>query len=400
MERSIAICAGESSGDLNGAHLVAALGRIDPDLRFWGAGGRRLREAGVEVAVDMAGSGTIGIVATLESLPSIAVNYFRMRSLLLKRRPDLFIPIDFGAFNTRLAQIARANGIPVVYYFPPSSWRRRLRNASKLLACGGKVITPFPWSAELLTNGGIDARFVGHPLVDIVKPSCNREEFLGELGLSESLPTIGLLPGSRVHEIREHMQPLLGCAEILHRELGGAQFVIGAAWGTDRMRKQVEACFGISDVGDANASAQSESRNNGFPVIKVVEGRTYDCMAASDLLITSSGTATLEAAILGVPMVIIYRGSAIMRLEYRLRKSSLEDFIGMPNIVADRGVCPELLNEDVTAEKLADIALSLLTDEERMNRMKKELGEVASMLGTTGAVDRAARAVLEMGGLA
>ena len=399
MERSIAICAGESSGDLNGAHLVAALARIDPDLRFWGAGGRRLCEAGVEVAVDMVGSGTIGIAATLESLPSVALKYFRMRSLLLKRRPDLFIPIDFGAFNTRLAKIACANGIPVVYYFPPSSWRRRLRSTSKLLACGGKVITPFPWSAELLTSGGIDARFVGHPLVDIVKPTCSREEFLAELGLQsipppprrglrggrERVPTIGLLPGSRAHEIREHLPQLLGCAEIMHRELGGAQFVIGAAWGADRMRKQVSS----------HASGRAC-----FPVVKVVEGRTYDCMAASDLLITSSGTATLEAAILGVPMVIIYRGSGAMRLEYLLRKSILEDFIGMPNIVANRSICPELLNEDVNAENLADVALSLLRDEEGMNRMKQELGEVASSLGTTGAVDRAAHAVLEMGGLA
>lgn len=399
MEHSIAICAGESSGDLNGAHLVAALRKINPDLSFWGAGGRRLRDAGVDVAVDMSGSGTIGIAATLKASPKIAVEYFHMRSLLLNRRPDLFVPIDFGAFNIRLGQIAHANGIPVVYYFPPSSWRRRPRNASKLLACGGKVITPFPWSAELLCKAGVDARFVGHPLLDIVQPSCSREDFLRELGLSESLPTIGLLPGSRAHEMREHVPVMLRCAEILHRELGGAQFVIGAAWGADRMRKDIERCFGISDVRGADSHVRSESRN-GSPVIKVVENRTYDCMAASDLLITASGTATLEAAILGVPMLIVYRGTAIMRFEYNLRKSSLEDFIGMPNIVADRGVCPELLNEDVTAEKVAGIALSLLNDEERLNRMRRELGEVASRLGTTGAVDRAAQAVLELGGLA
>lgn len=384
MERSIAICAGESSGDLNGAHLVEALRGLDPELHFWGAGSRRLREAGVDVAVDMSGSGTIGIATTIQAAPSIMLHYFQMRSLLLSRRPDLFVPIDFGAFNVRLAQIARKNGIPVVYYYPPSSWRRRPRNGSKLMACGGKVITPFPWSAEMLSEAGVDARFVGHPLLDIVKPSSSREEFLAELGLDPSIPTIGLLPGSRAHEMREHMPPMLGCAEILHRELGGAQFIIGAAWGAKRMKRQI---------------ASFASGKPDFPVIEVAERRTYDCMAASDLLITASGTATLEAAILGVPMMIIYRGSAIMRLEYQLRKSILEDFIGMPNIVADRGVCPELINEDVTAEKLADIALSLLTDEERLNRMKKELGEVASSLGTPGAVDRAASLVLEMGGL-
>ncbi len=383
MERSIAICAGESSGDLNGACLVEALRGIDPSLRFWAAGGPKLRDAGVDVAVDMSGSGTIGIAATVKSAPSIMLRYFEMRRLLLHRRPDLFIPIDFGAFNVRLAQIAHSNGIPVVYYYPPSSWRRRPRNASKLLACGGRVITPFPWSAEMLTAAGVDARFVGHPLLDIVKPTCSREAFLTELGLDPSVTTIGLLPGSRAHEIREHLPRMTACAQILHGDLGSVQFLVGAAWGAQRMLDQIE-----------------HADEDYFPPIRVLEGRTYDCMAASDLLITASGTATLEAAILGVPMVIIYRGTPVMRFEYQLRKSILEDFIGMPNIVADRGVCPELINEDVTPEKLASIAMSILADDDRLNRMKNDLREVALRLGQPGALNRAARLALEMGGLA
>lgn len=341
-----------------------------------------MSDAGVDVVVNMTGGGTIGIAESLKSLPAIAVKYHRMRRLLLERRPNLFIPIDFGAFNVRLAQIARANGIEVVYYFPPSSWRRKPRNASKLLACGGKVVTPFPWSAEMLSSAGLDARFVGHPLIDIVKPSQPRQELLRELGFDPSKPTIGLLPGSRSHEIREHLPRMIACAQILHHDLGGAQFVIGAAWGADRMREQIDHLDEVDCV-----------------PIAVVERRTHDCMAASDLLITASGTATLEAAILGVPMVIIYRGTPIMRFEYLLRKSILEDFIGMPNIVADRGVCPELINEDVTPEKLADVARSLLTDKDQLAAMKAGLDEVRLRLGEPGAVDRAARAVLEMGGL-
>lgn len=380
--RSIALSAGESSGDLNGSFLVEELRRIDPELQFWAAGGPRMRASGVEVAVDMSGSGTIGIAETLKLAPRIVRQYFKMRWLLVHKRPDLFIPIDFGAFNIRLAQIAHKSGIPVVYYFPPSSWRRKPRNGLRLLACGGKVVTPFPWSAEALAAAGVDARFVGHPLVDIVKPTCSREEFLRELGLDPGVRTIALLPGSRAHEIREHLGPLLGCAQRLRRELGQLQFVIGAAWGAESMRRKIKDHPAIADVA------------------KVVESRTYDCLNAADLLITASGTATLEAAILGVPMVIIYRGSPIMRLEYNLRKSVLEEFIGMPNIVADRGVCPELLNEDVTPEKLADIARSLLTVEGSLNSMRKDLTEISSRLGTSGAVARAARVVLEMGGLA
>lgn len=382
---SIAISAGESSGDLSGAFLASELRKLRPDLHIWGAGGPKMRDAGVEIAVNMTNGGTIGIAETFKALPTFAARYFQVRFALLNRRPDIFVPIDFGAFNTRLAQVARKHGIPVVYYFPPSSWRKRPKNAPKLIVCGGKVITPFPWSAKLLGDAGVDARFVGHPLIDVVKPSKPREDFIRELDLQTSLPTIGLLPGSRSHEIREHMEPMIEAAEIIHRELGGAQFIIGAAWGSERMRDRIAAAsLGKDD----------------FPVIRVVERRTYDCMAASDLLITASGTATLEAALLSVPMVIIYRGSAIMRLEYNLRRSCLEDFIGMPNIIADRGVCPEMLNEDVTSEKVADIALSLLKDKTKLREMKAALDEVRAQLGEPGAIARAANAVLEMGGLA
>lgn len=382
MKRSIAISAGESSGDLNGAHLVSAMVRIDPELCFWGAGGRRMREAGVEIAVDMSGGGTIGIATTLASLPRTTLQYLRLRRLILARRPDLFIPIDFGAFNIRLAQIAHRNGIKVVYYFPPSSWRRKPKNAAKLVACGGKVVTPFDWSAELLSAAGVDARFVGHPLIDIVRPAVSREQFLQELGLDPSILTISLFPGSRTHEIAEHLPVLVTCARIMRAELGCGQFVVGAAWGAERMRRRIE-----------------DLCKEDCPPIIVVEGRPYDCMAASDLLITASGTATLEAAILGVPMVIIYRGSRVMRLEYALRKSILEEFVGMPNIIADRGVCPELINDDASPEAVADIALSILRDEDRLCRMKSELADVRARLGEPGAVNRAACAVLEMGGL-
>ncbi|MCE5199868.1 hypothetical protein LLG39_12930, partial [bacterium] len=292
MAVSIAISAGEASGDLYGAWLAAELGKTRDDLNIWGAGGARMRDAGVDIAVDMTGGGTIGISETLKTLPAVAAKYLRMRAELLSRRPDLFVPIDFGAFNIRLGQVAHREGIPVVYYFPPSSWRKRPKNAARLLACGGKVVTPFPWSAQLLSSSGVDARFVGHPLVDIVKPSCTREEFLNDLELSPSLPTIGLLPGSRSHELSEHLPIMIECARIMHRKLGGAQFVIGAASKAGKIRDRV-ACIAKPD--------------GNFPQIRVVEGRTYDCMAHSNLLITKSGTATLEAAVLGTPMVIIYR---------------------------------------------------------------------------------------------
>lgn len=381
---SIALSAGEASGDLNGAHLAAELKNIRGDLHFWGCGGERMREAGVDILADMTGGGTIGICETLKTLPAISGKYLRMRKELLARRPDLFVPIDFGAFNIRLAQIAHENGIPVVYYFPPSSWRRRPKNAAKLAACGGRVITPFPWSAGLLSKAGIDARFVGHPLVDIVKSSVDKTDFYREVGLSESLPTIGLLPGSRSHEIREHLKPMIGAAEIINRELGGAQFIVGAAGEGGRLMKAIRA--------------EAEGKKD-FPAIHVLERRTYDCMAHSDFIITASGTATLEAALLGTPMIIIYRGSAIMKLEFLFRKAILEDYIGLPNIIADRGVCPELINDDVVPEKLADITISFLKNPDTLNNMQASLADVRRELGESGAIQRAASTLLEMGGL-
>lgn len=344
-----------------------------------------MRDAGVELVADMTGGGTIGISETFKSLPGVAARYFQMRTQLLRRKPDVFVPIDYGAFNIRLGQIAHKNGIPVVYYFPPSSWRKQPTNADKLIACGGKVITPFPWSAEYLVSKGIDARFVGHPLIDIVRPTRDKAQFVEELGLSDSLPTIGLLPGSRVHELKEHMAPMIGCAEIMHAKLGGAQFVIAAAGRAEGMREFV---------------ASASNGKTDFPQIRVLVNQTYDCMAHSDLLIAKSGTATLEAAIIGTPMVIVYRGTGIMRFEYLLRKSALEEYIGMPNIIAGKGICPEMLNEDVTAEKVADIALGIITDSDRMAKMKIALGEVRNRLGEPGAIGRSARAVMEMGGLA
>lgn len=384
MACSIALVAGEASGDVHGAHLAAAIARLRDDVRFWGAGGPAMRAEGVEITANTTGGGTIGVAESLKTLPAMLLKFVRLRRALIRRRPDLFVPVDFGAFNIPLARAARRNGIEVVYYIPPSSWRRRPRNADRLKECGGKVVTPFPWSASLLGEAGVDARFVGHPLVDIVKPTADRAQFLRELEFTGAQPLIALLPGSRAHEVREHLAPMLGAARIVHRELPGARFVVAAAWRADEIIRRINAASGETPD---------------FPPVRVVERRAHECMAHCDLLITASGTATLEAAILGAPMVIIYKGTPIMRLEYVFRRAVLEDHIGLPNIVADRRVCPEIIGEQVTAQRLADEALALLTDSGALARMRSALGEVRAHLGEPGAIERAARTVLEMGGL-
>ncbi|MFQ3549279.1 MAG: hypothetical protein SNJ70_05975, partial [Armatimonadota bacterium] len=179
---SIALCAGEASGDLHGANLVNAMKKIHSPIDFWGCGGKRMRSAGVDLCVDLTSGGTIGVVSTIKTLPVMFSAYMKFKSALIKKHPDLFIPIDFGAFNTRIARRAVENGIDVVYYIPPSSWRKNPRNADTLISCGGKAITPFPWSAEKLKVQGVDARFYGHPLIDIVKPQSDKKDLLVEIG--------------------------------------------------------------------------------------------------------------------------------------------------------------------------------------------------------------------------
>lgn len=381
---SIAISAGEASGDLYGAHLVTALRKILPESHFWGAGGPRLRDAGVDIKLDTTNGGAIGIWASLKLVPELVHGYIQFRKMLLSRRPTLFIPIDFGAFNLRLAQVVAKRNIPVVYFIPPSSWRKQPRNAKKLKAAGGKVITPFKWSAEYLKREGVDARWVGHPLLDIAKPSADRETLINDFGLDDSYPIIGLLPGSRKHEIAEHMPAMISCAEKISRELGRAQFLIPIGIDNQKILAQMNTII---------------NKMSGNLDIKVIQHRTYDCMAVCDILICKSGTTTLEAAIIGTPMIIVYRGTLIMRMEYRLRKHEIEGFIGLPNLITGREVCPEFLNEAVTGENLARAALDILSNESAIMQMREALANIRAQLGEPGAIDRAAKTILEMSGL-
>ncbi len=202
---SVAIVAGEASGDASGAALANELRRLYPGIRIWGAGGTKMRDAGVELAADFSRAGAIGIFESLKLVPWLIREQKKLKELLLLRNPDVFVPIDFGAFNVPLGKFAREQGIKTVYYFPPGSWRRRPRDHSSLVAASDRIVTPFPWSAEILRNAGADAVWLGHPMLDSIAPKVTREEFLNEVGELVSAvgnkKLIGLLPGSRSHEI-------------------------------------------------------------------------------------------------------------------------------------------------------------------------------------------------------
>lgn len=381
---SIAIVAGEASGDASGAALAIELKKACPEIEIWGAGGQRMKEAGVELVADFSWVGAIGILESLKMAPRLLGEFNRLKKEFVARQPDVFVPIDFGAFNVKLGSFARAEGIRTVYYFPPGSWRRSPRDPSRLLAAADKIITPFPWSAEFLSQSGADAVFLGHPMLDRVAPTMSREQYLQKIEVNSDSKTVGLLPGSRSHEIENILPVMLGAAVEISRSMSDIDtFAIGV--GSDRAEYLIDKTI-----------KKWQKQNQGLvPRFVKVRNLTYDVMAHSELLITCSGTATLESMILGTPMIIVYRGSKAMQFEFLFRKGVLENFIGMPNIIAGREICPELLGDKASPEAMSRLAIEFLGQPEKIQDAKQALADAKAILGDAGATRKAAEAILE-----
>ncbi len=372
---SIVLIAGEASGDLQGAYLAAEIKKRLPAARMWGVGGRRMAEAGVEVLYDSSTWSAIGITEGIKVGPRLLRTFSKLKSRLKNDSPDVLILIDFGFFNVRLGRNLRSERTKVLYYFPTSSWRRNA-NYRKLEGVADVIVTPFYWSAEALQRQGFCAKFFGHPLLDIVRPKLTKEEFCERLGINPEGEIIGLLPGSRAHEIRYNLPVLLAAAEKLNKRFPMAQFVMPLA----------------QSISPDKFSNLFQSR--GIKIF-IASDVTYETLAYSKVAAIASGTATIEAAILGCPMVIIYRGSRLLALEYKLRKKAIK-FIGMPNIVLDRLVCPELIQKDASPEKISEWVTLLIEDSSKRQKMLDDLAEVRKLLGNPGAVAKTADLVIEL----
>lgn len=402
---SVAIVAGEASGDASGAALVEELRRLRTDISFWGAGGPMLREAGVELVADFSWASAIGIAESLKLAPRLLREIDKLKKVFIERRPDVFVPVDFGAFNVRLGKFVREQGIPSVYYFPPGSWRRRPRDHSGLVAAADKIITPFPWSQDILRESGADAVFLGHPMLDRVAPKRTREKFLKGLDLKEEARIVGLLPGSRPHEIENILPVMLKAASQISEAVPGLIAYVMPASSEAAVKRMADIMVRVVSRAQRERmrrEAEPDLDDGGDDLLtqyRVVHDATYDVMAHSDLIITCSGTATLEAAIIGTPMIIVYRGSRIMKAEYLFRKGILEDFIGMPNIIAGREICPELLGNQASPEAIAKLAADFLETPEELEKMKVELRSARKILGEPGGTSRAAEMVLAVAGL-
>ena len=373
--KKILLVAGEVSGDLHGSHLVEAIQSIDPEIQFFGVGGEGLKRVGMKLLYPSQSLSVVGITEVLLKLRPILRALRGLKKSLDRERPDLIILVDFPDFNLRLAKIAHRRGIPILYYVSPQVWAWRPKRIKLIARLVKKMIVLFPFEVPLYEAAGVDVEWVGHPLLDTVRPALSKEKAFQQLGLDPKRRTIGLLPGSRMHEVKRLLPPLLASADVLQREIPDLQFVVPLAPGIPK------------------TILSPWMKNISVPVI-VVEGFTYDAMNLSDLLIVASGTATLEGAILGKPMVIIYKVSL---LSYWIARALIRvDHIGLVNLVAEKEIAPELIQRDVNPRRIADEAFRILRDPLLSRKMVESMGEVRQKLGEPGAAQRAAHIVLSL----
>jgi lipid-A-disaccharide synthase len=366
------LSAGEASGDMYAGRLASAL-RQRLDVVIFGMGGPQMRAAGVEIITDYSEVSVVGITEVLKRLPSLVRAMRRLVDEAQRRKPPLAILTDFPGFHLRLARKLRPKGIRNVYYICPQFWAWRPWRVNLVRRRFAEALCIFHFEEKFYVDAGVPVKFIGHPLVGNVQANLTRELFCEKYGLQEAERIIAVLPGSRRGEIAHHLPVLIeGLCEIRQRIPGPPQIVVAVAPALDAKRLE-----------------------KSFPAdwqVRFIANDTYNALTAADLAIVSSGTATVETALLGKPMIVVYRLSPLTaRLAKPLVKTK---FFSMVNLIAGRAVVPELIQDDFTPKSLAAEAESLLSGSRstnpRISEMKRGLEEVQALLGPPGAVDRAA----------
>lgn len=375
--KRVVIVAGESSGDLYGAKLAEALVSLSPQVECYGIGGSEMERRKVKLLFSSSELAVVGATEVLEKIGHIWKAWRQMKRFIREKRPHLAVLIDYPGFNLRLAKVFKAKAVPVLYYVSPQVWAWRAGRIKKIAQRVAKMAVILPFEAPLYEQAGVDVEFVGHPLLDILDQGLTREKARRQLGIAADTLLIGLLPGSRAREVKSLLPPLVGAAEILAAEFPRSCFIIPRA-----------AAIGKDMVQGLIAGSR-------LP-IDIVEGRTFEVMKAADLLLMASGTATLEGAIAGCPMVIIYRLSL---LSYLIGRMLIKvKCIGLANIVVGRKVVPELIQGEVTPQRIALEAKKILQDDAMRKEIKDEFKFITNKLGGRGASQRVARIALQMMG--
>ncbi len=369
----VMMIAGEASGDLHGAGVVRELKRRNPGCEIYGIGGDKMQAAGMDLVYHIRELSVMGFWEVVQHLPLLRSVERTLGVLLDRRRPDVVVLIDYPGFNLRFARRIRGKGMKVVYYISPQVWAWNPGRVRKMKNTIDKMLVVFPFEVDLYKNEGIDVDFVGHPLLEILTEPQPREDFCKRWGLSSDRRILGLFPGSRKQELERIFPQMLGAARILQ----------------DRFNLQI--AVGVSSILEMDF-VKSFIRDTGS--VTLIQHATYDVMKNSDLAFVTSGTATLETACYQTPMIVVYKTSWlsywIARLLVRIKT------IGLVNIVAGKRIVPELIQSQVTPDRLAREGESLLGDDERTCQISTLLGSIREKLGTPGASARVADTVIAL----
>ena len=372
-EKKFLIVAGEASGDLHGGDLVSHLKTLYPNSQFFGVGGNRMRKAGVTTFFDIARMGTVGFLEAFVELPLYLKVYRTLVREIRKGQYTAVILIDYPTLNLLLAKKSKSAGCPVFFFISPQIWAWRKGRIRQIRESVTRMFVILPFEKELYDRAGVDAEFLGHPFTDQVKLSMTQEQAYEKFGLQTGIKTIGLLPGSRQNEINSLLDVMLEAAEKIQK---------------------VSECQFILPVADTIDPDDIRLRLGDNPLkVRIIEGQSYDVMRCCDLLIIASGSATLEAAALGRPMVIIYK---LNWLTYLIGKMLLDiKMIGLVNIVAGEKLVPELIQGEVTADNITAEATKILGDPERYQSVQKKMLEIKQALGEPGVMRRVAQSIFD-----
>jgi len=372
----VMIVAGEASGDLHGSFLVREMLAINPSLHFYGIGGNKMKEAGVKLLVSAADIGVVGISEAFSKAGTFIKIINMVRKSMDQLKPNLVILIDFPDFNLNIvARAAKKRNIKIFYYISPQVWAWREGRVEQIKRLVDKMAVILPFEVNFYAAHGFAVNYVGHPLRDTVKTEYTKSQARLHFGLSEKQTTIGLLPGSRTAEITRLLPEMVKAAQIISGKIPGAQYILPLA---DTLEEKAVAGI-IAGSG---------------LTVKIVRGHTYDVIACCDLAIVTSGTATLETGLMGVPMIIIYKLSLFSELISRMIIKP--QLIGLVNIIAGKPVVPELLQRDANGPRIASEALSILLTKNKKQEIIAELQDIRAKLGEPGAARRAAQIACDM----
>lgn len=375
-KRRVMIVTGEASGDLHGANLIVAAKGHDPGLEFFGVGGARMAKAGCEILIPGEDLAVMGLVEVLGHLPTIWRAFRRLKKILHgPQRPDALVLIDFAEFNLLLAAQAKKAGVPVLYYVSPQVWAWRRGRVRRIASVVDRLAAIFPFEPELYEGLDIDVEYVGHPLLDETRVTCGRDLFLQKHGLDACAPIIGLFPGSRKNELKYIADTILESAVKLRDNYPGARFLLPVA---PNFRKE-----------DMEALVAPY----GLPVT-LVDDHIYNVIGACDAVICVSGTVTLQIALVGTPMAIVYK---MAPLSYTIGKRLIRvPHIGLANIVAGRPVVKEFIQEEATPAMISQEIDTILTDSDYNHTIRDGLATIQYRMGEGGCASRVARMVSEM----